>query len=125
MGYPFSYILEVLTADGPREQAVDLLETFNWLHELRVKRLLTLEAKPGKETQRYRVVVVAERDARKRILVVWRDMTDLDPKAERAFLEFEIGKLGEFEEKWINGDCAVPGFVSLDGLFKRFMEAES
>lgn len=30
--------------------------------------------------------------------------------------------MGEFEEKWINGDCAVPGFASLDGLFKRLME---
>jgi hypothetical protein len=63
--------------------------------------------------------------SRPRILVVWRDMTDLDPKAERAFLEAEVAKLGEFEEKWINGDCAVPGFASLDGLFKRLMEGDS
>jgi len=63
--------------------------------------------------------------SRPRILVVWRDLTDLDPKAERAFLEAEVAKLGEFEEKWINGDRAVPGFTSLDGLFKRLMEHEA
>jgi adenine-specific DNA-methyltransferase len=123
--HPFSYTIEVLTDAGPREQTVDLVETFNWLYGLRVKRLLSWEAKQGKETRKYRVVVATDRDNRKRILVVWRDMTDLDPKAERTFLEAEVAKLGDFEEKWINGDCAVPGFASLDGLFKRLMEAES
>ena len=122
--HPFTYTIEVLTDDGPREQVVDLVETFNWLYGLRVKRLLAWEAKQGKETRKYRVVVATDRDNRKRILVVWRDMTGLDPRAERAFLEAEIAKLGEFEEKWINGDCAVPGFASLDGLFKRLMENE-
>ena len=97
----------------------------NWLYGLRVKRLLTWEAKQGKGARQYRVVVATDRDARKRILVVWRDMTDLDPKAERIFLETEVAKLGDFEEKWINGDCAVPGVASLDGLFKRLMEHEA
>jgi hypothetical protein len=52
-------------------------------------------------------------------------MADLDPEAWRTVLEAEVAKLGNFEEKWINGDCAVPGFAWLDGLFGRFMEAES
>lgn len=68
--HPFSYTLEVLTDDGPREQTVDLVETFNWLYGLRVKRLLTWEAKQGKEARKYRVVIATDRDARKRILVV-------------------------------------------------------
>lgn len=123
--HPFSYTIEVLTDDGPREQTVDLVETFNWLYGLRVKRLLRWEAKEGKGARTYRVVVATDRDARKRILVVWRDMTDLDPKAERTFLEAGVARLGDFEERWINGDCAVPGFVSLDGLFKRLMEHEA
>lgn len=62
---------------------------------------------------------------RSRVLVVWRDMADLDAKAERAFLEAEVARLVDFEEKWINGDCAVPGFASLGGLFKRLMEHEA
>jgi adenine-specific DNA-methyltransferase len=123
--HPFSYTIEVLTDDGPREQTVDLVETFNWLYGLRVKRLLTWEAKQGKETRPYRIVVATDRENRKRILVVWRDMAGLDPKAERAFLEAEVATLGDFEEKWINGDCAVPGFSSLDGLFKRLMESDA
>jgi adenine-specific DNA-methyltransferase len=123
--HPFSYTIEVLTDDGPREQTVDLVETFDWLYGLRVKRLLTWDATQGKGARTYRVVVATDRDAHKRILVVWRDMTDLDPRAERAFLEAEVASLGDFEEKWINGDCAVPGFASLDGLFKRLMEHEA
>lgn len=82
--HSFSYTLEVLTEDGSREQTVDLVETFNWLYGLRVNRLLTWEAKQGKEARKYRVVVATDRDNRKRILVVWRDMTGLEPRAERA-----------------------------------------
>jgi len=45
--------------------------------------------------------------------------------AERAFLEGEVAKLGDFEKKWINGDCAVPGVASPESLSRRLMEAES
>jgi hypothetical protein len=31
---------------------------------------------------------------------------------------------GPFDEAWINGDCAVPGMQSLDGLFNRLLEEE-
>jgi len=52
-------------------------------------------------------------------------MADLDPNFGRVFVEGEVCKLDDLEEKWINGVCAVPGFASLDGLFKRLMEGES
>lgn len=40
--------------------------------------------------------------------------------AEREALQKRVDDLA-FEEQWMNG-CAVPGFASLDGLFKRCME---
>jgi adenine-specific DNA-methyltransferase len=120
--HPFQYTLETLTDDGPVNQTVDLVETFNWLYGLRVKRLLTWTNDAEKKPRAYRVVQATDRDDRKRILVVWRDMTNLDPQAERKFLEAKVKELGEFEEMLVNGDSAVPGFTPLDGLFKRLME---
>ena len=125
--HPFDYTLEVLTDHGPKTEIVDLVETFNWLYGLRVHRLLTWvneKDKAGKEKdgRSYRAVVASDREGKKRILVVWRDMTGLDPKVERPFLEAKAKELGTFEEQWINGDTAAKGFASLDGLFKRLME---
>lgn len=126
--HPFDYMLEVLTDQGPKTETVDLVETFNWLYGLRVQRLLTwvnAEDKASKEKagRSYRAVVASDREGKKRILVVWRDMKGLDPKVERPFLEAKTKELGPFEEQWINGDTAAMGFASLDGLFKRLMEA--
>jgi adenine-specific DNA-methyltransferase len=128
--HPFDYTLEVLTDHGPRTETVDLVETFNWLYGLRVHRLFTWvndKDKAGKEKEgrTCRVVVASDRENKKRVLVVWRDMTDLNPAVERQFLEDKAKELGPFEERWINGDSAAKGFASLDGLFKRLMEAEA
>lgn len=125
--HPFDYTLEVLTDHGPKTETVDIVETFNWLYGLRVHRLLTWankKDKEGKETsgRSYRVDVASDREGKKRVLVVWRDMTGLDPAVERPFLEARAKELGPFEEQWINGDSAAKGFASLDGLFKRLME---
>ena len=119
--HPFDYTLEVLSDDGPREQVVDLIETFNFLYGLSVRRLVTwTNEKDGRD---YRIVKATDRDGHKRILVVWRDMTDLDPKIERKFLEGMLKEEDEFDEKLINGDTATPGFQSLDSIFQRLMEA--
>ena len=119
--HPFNYTLEILTDDGPREQTVDLVETFNLLYGLSVRRLETWTDENDERC--YRIVKATDRDGLKRILVVWRDMSDLDPKKEREFLEGMLKKEDEFDEKLINGDTATPGFRSLDRLFKRLMEA--
>jgi len=119
--HPFDYTLEILTDDGPREQPVDLVETFNLLYGLSVRKLeLWTDGKGGRS---YRIVKAANRDGLKRILVVWRDMSGLDPIKEREFLEEMLEKEDEFDEKLINGDTATPGFQSLDRLFKMLMEA--
>ena len=80
--------------------------------------------KAGKEKdgRLYRVVVGSDREGKKRVLVVWRDMTSLDASVERPFLEAQAKEVGSFDEQWINGDSAAKNFASLDGLFRRLME---
>jgi hypothetical protein len=58
----------------------------------------------------------------KSVMVLWRDMENLDPVAEREFLESQLKKEGPFDEILVNGDTATPSIRSLDGLFKRLME---
>lgn len=123
--HPFNYTLEILTDEGPRRQPVDLVETFNYLYGLRVRRLETWTNPADKRI--YRVVQATDRDQRRQIMVVWRDMADLDPQVERHFLEARLQEMASegraFDQMLINGDTAAKGFESLDGLFKRLMTA--
>lgn len=119
--HPFRYSLEILTEDGPVHKPVDVVETFNYLYGLRVCRCETW-VHNGRE---YRVVKAADREGKRRILVLWRDMEDLDVEAECAFLEGKITAMSNSGETWdeilINGDTPTPGVQSLDPLFKRLM----
>jgi len=122
--HPFAYTLEILTEDGPKTQTVDLVETFNYLLGLDVWRLETWTNSRDKscgQARRYRVVKGKDRSG-KRYLVIWRDMTGLDPKVERDFLEARLKQEKEpFDRMLINGDSATPDFGSLDVLFKQLM----
>lgn len=124
LAHPFSYSLEILTDDGPVKKSVDVVETFNYLYGLRVKRYETWSNTTDNDRM-YRVIKATDREGKRRILVLWRDMEDLDPKTERAFLEAKIAdmeKNGQFwDEILINGDSSTPRVDSLDPLFKRLM----
>lgn len=103
-----------------------ILETFNWLYGLRIRRVFTWvneKDKIGKDKvgRFYRAVSGTDRKGKKRVLTIWRDMTDLDPSKDRAFLEAKAKEIGPFEEQWVSGDSAAKGFASLDALFKRLM----
>jgi len=117
--HPFDYKIEVLTDGGPREEKVDLIETFNFLLGVHVERLETWTNE--KDNRTYRVVKARDRTDQQ-ILILWRDMKDLDPVVERHFLEPRIKSEGAFNEILINGDTATPGVQSLDGIFKRLVE---
>lgn len=84
---------------------------------------LVSEETLAREAPRTRAIKAKDRNGR-RVLVLWRDMEKLDPAVERKFLEARFKEDGPFDEAWINGDCAVPGVQSLDGLFKRLLEEE-
>jgi adenine-specific DNA-methyltransferase len=118
---PFDYKIEVLTEDGPRVEPVDLVETFNFLYGLHVSRVETWSN--GKDKRVYKAVK-GKKNNGESALVLWRDMTDLDPVVERDFLETRLKSDGPFDEVLINGDSATPGLKSLDGIFKRLFEEE-
>jgi adenine-specific DNA-methyltransferase len=124
LAQPFDYTLETLTDAGPVAQPVDVVETFNLLYGLRVRRYRTWQD----GARAYRVVQATDRTGRRRILVLWRNQAGVDPAAERAFLESQLAALAAQGDGWdeilINGDSATPGVASLDPLFKRLMMGE-
>ncbi|MGM0575291.1 MAG: site-specific DNA-methyltransferase [Myxococcota bacterium] len=121
LAHPFDYAIERLTDAGPVEAPVDLVETFNLLYGLRVRSVERWE-NPQDGGRTYRVVRGDRRDGDglRRVVVVWRDMSDLDPAVERAFLEERLDGV-EADEVLVNGDCAAKGTRSLDGLFRRLV----
>lgn len=130
--HPFDYTLEVLTDDGPQQRPVDLMETFNYLYGLRVRRLETWvngqDTTPHDQDGRlYRVVKASDREQRKHVLVIWRDMTGYRPELERPFLEAKVQAMANAGEIWdemfLNVDSATPGFQSLDQVFKHLVTA--
>jgi adenine-specific DNA-methyltransferase len=117
--HPFSYKIEVLTDDGPKVETVDLIETFNFLYCLHVQKMSIWTNEKDKRIYK---AVKGKNGEGKPVLVLWRDMKNLDPVLERHFLESRMKAEGPFEEALINGDTATPGVKSLDGLFKRLIE---
>lgn len=116
--HPFAYQLEVHTEEGVRYVEVDLVTTFNLIKGIRPKRYRELDH----EGRRY--VVVEGREGGEEVLVVWRDIGDLDPGAERTFLgeaiPVALGKsMTDYARVYHNADSALPNSVSLDAEFKR------
>jgi len=123
---PFDYRIEVLTDDGPVERPVELVETFNYLYGLRVARHETWRNSDDGDRE-YRVVKATDRERKRRILVVWRDMEGLEPETDRRFLEGRLAAMEAEGETWdevlVNGDSPTPGVASLDPMFRRLMMA--
>ncbi|MEK6236692.1 MAG: DNA methyltransferase, partial [Planctomycetales bacterium] len=130
LDHPFDYELDVQASGGPRQEKADLVETFNCVRGLRVLRQCDWVNQEDLATQdgrarKYRVVQATDREQAKRILVLWRDASNLNPDLERRFLEAQLRSLEKngdvFDQLLINGDAAVGRMESLDGLFKRLM----
>jgi adenine-specific DNA-methyltransferase len=111
---PFDYRLRIHGNEGLTEVPVDLVETFNLLMGLHVRRIHAMA--DGKRP--YRVVEALE-DGRP-VLVAWRDLTGFDPERDRSFLEARFD-LPSFAVVYVNGDSSIPNGRSLDGEFHRRM----
>jgi adenine-specific DNA-methyltransferase len=114
---PFDYKLRIHTGEGVKEQAVDIVETFNLLMGFHVKRVFRLNS--GRD-----YVCVEAEDANGLVLVLWRDLKDLDPAAEREFLEKTLD-MSKYTHLYVNGDSALPKAQSLDAEFKNRLLARS
>ncbi|MEQ9400154.1 MAG: hypothetical protein RJQ04_13415 [Longimicrobiales bacterium] len=122
--HPFRYEMEVLTEEGRERRTVDLMETFDLVLGLRVRRVERWVDDNDGSGRTYRAVFGEDPEGQ-RTLVLWRDMEALGAALEREYLETRIAEAegAPFDLVLIDGDSTVPGVRSLDPLFKAGLEA--
>lgn len=125
---PFRYRLKVQEGDEIVERMVDMVETFNYLLGLEVKKVRAFEG-----ADRSYLAVLGEKDG-KRVVIIWRPINGLEENKEallqdRAFIEKRIlpgllGKGAKPDRLLVNGSCYVEGAESIEPVFKQLMFAE-
>ncbi|RIV31552.1 site-specific DNA-methyltransferase [Flagellimonas lutimaris] len=116
---PWDYKLKVwdgFTYDN--EQAVDLVETFNYLIGLHMQKCITKELSDKKYQ-----FVYGNNNANKNILVVWRSVKDWsmeDFKADAVALKTEL-KAFEYDLLYINDQAHIESYQPIEEVFKNKM----
>ncbi len=116
---PWDYKLKVW--DGftyDTEQAVDLVETFNYLIGLHMQKCITKEIN-GKKYQ----FIIGHNNANKQIAVVWRSVKDWkidDYKADATALKAEL-KAFTYDLLYINDQAHIEGYQPIEEVFKNKM----
>jgi len=117
---PFEYTLRITKDSEMHDETVDLVETFNYLLGLKVKRVRTF----AENGTMYRVVH-GETLSGQGTTVIWRTSAGLDLKADKTFIEEKIltdPKL-KAERVFINGDFHVEVALPIEPEFQRLMGA--
>lgn len=117
---PFEYTLRITKDSELHDETVDLVETFNYLLGLKVKRVRTF----AENGTTYRVVH-GETLSGQGTTVIWRTSAGLDLKSDKKFIEEKI--LSDLKLKaervFINGDFHVEGALPIEPEFQRLMGA--
>jgi len=123
---PFAYKLKVQEGDEIVERPVDLVETFNYLLGLQVRRMREFEH----NGRPYRAVL-GEKNGR-RVAIVWRSVVGLEDNEQalmkdKAYIEQTVmhALLGEAkpDRLLVNGACFVKEAEAIEPEFKRLMFA--
>lgn len=111
---PFNYKLKIFSNYLLKTVNVDLVETFNYLLGLFVKKYKVIEAHDRKYIFTY-----GKKD-NQNILIVWRSLKDIDLQKDKQIIEKEIEKFSP-DKIYINGDAIVKNFEPIEPLFKNLM----
>jgi len=122
---PFAYRLKVQEGDEFVEQVVDLVETFNYLLGIDVKKMRTFNNKG----RLYRAVLGENKG--KRIVIVWRPVKDMEENSDKLMGDKEFIEktlllaLLPGDEKpdrlFVNGACFAENAEVIEAEFKRLM----
>ncbi|MBW9222512.1 site-specific DNA-methyltransferase [Methanothermococcus sp. SCGC AD-155-C09] len=111
---PFNYKLKILEYYQQKEVKIDLIETFNYLLGLNVKRYKIL-----KNNNRKYLFVFGEKEGKK-IGIVWRSMENMDFEKDKEVIKNTLKDFNP-DEIYINRDATVKGFKAIEPLFKKLM----
>jgi len=115
---PFDYKIKVGRPGDKEEYAsVDLLETFNYLLGISVRKMLTF-----RDNARLYSVVVGEK-GNDTILIIWRNVKDIDLERDKKFIEVNILSDIAASVIYINGDSFIENANPIEARFKQLMGA--
>ncbi len=112
MRNPFEYKLNLFRAGGSSTATIDLVQTFvNWLG-------IEVEQVFARPHQNRRYLFVTGKLQEQPVVTIWRVADNLDYEAEKQFL---TDILREYSDRrvFINGDCALAGVESIEGVMKE------
>lgn len=131
---PFEYELRTRRNDGFEDLAADtdgfkhvradLVETFNYLLGLHVKRMVTRK----NNGQKYRIVNGKLKDG-KRVTIVWRnspenpEMQKDELEADAKFIEETVASEFPCDTLYVNGYCFAKSSKPIEPVFKKLMGA--
>ena len=119
MADPWNYKLKVW--DGfsyDNEQAVDLVETFNYLIGLHMQKCITKRIK-----DKQYCLVSGHTNAGKQILIIWRSITNwtkVDYEADSKAIKAEL-KNYNYDTLYINGQAHIADYQAIEEVFKNKM----
>jgi adenine-specific DNA-methyltransferase len=117
---PFEYTLRITRDNQLHNETVDLVETFNYLLGLKVKRIRTF-----KENGTIYRAIHGETLAGQSTTLIWRTTVGLDLKKDKKYIEETLLKDPKLkaERVYINGDFHVEGALPIEPEFQRLMGA--
>lgn len=112
---PFNYKMKTLSCGEVREESVDLVETFNYLLGLHVKKIRAYT-----DGDRIYRTVFGECD-HEQVAVIWRDTPGLDLERDKRFIEETILAGSNPDTIYVNGDSYVKNAKPIEPKFRRLM----
>ncbi|TRZ53846.1 MAG: hypothetical protein D4S01_00545 [Dehalococcoidia bacterium] len=118
---PFDYKIKILQEREEKTEPVDLVETFNYLLGIKVKKIRQYENEQAKY-----IVVYGEKGeeaSSSNVLIIWRNYDENILEKEKQFIEQKI--LPQFNPNiiYVNVDSLIKGAESIEPKFKELMGA--
>jgi len=118
---PFDYKIKTLQGREEKTEPVDLVETFNYLLGIRVKKIRQYE----NEQTKYVIVYgeKGEEPACTKVLIIWRNYNENILEKEKQFIEQKIIPQFNPDIIYVNVDSLIKGAESIEPKFKELMRA--
>src|SRR5690625_4065229 len=117
---PFDYKLNIQRGhESPKQESVDLVETFHYLIGLWVQKLRRLEH----QNRKYIISIgqIRNEDAVEDVCIIWRNTKDLNLDEEAEWIQKEIINGQTFDRIYINGVSKVKDAEPIEITFREKM----
>src|SRR5690625_1784403 len=117
---PFDYKLNIQRGhESPKQESVDLVETFHYLIGLWVQKLRRLEH----QNRKYIISIgqIRDEDAVEDVCIIWRNTKGLDLDEEAGWIQKEIINGQTFDRIYINGVSKVKDAEPIEITFREKM----